>query len=390
MTVRSSWAVGSDTERINTAEDARAGIAALLAPTGYAGARAGFRPASDWGMGAVTATSPTADTFVHVAPFQYFLPSSRGAAKPYILTLDAIYDIDMLTGHPADPSNARHDLIVAQQYDKTYGDADSLLHVRQVVGTPSGTPTDPDPTAGGTLSPDYITLARVTVPAGATTITVADITDLRSTLPITAAVGGLIPVASQAARNAIVTPYDGMPVWRIDTKEIDIYTGGAWTPAAFLGAGARLAKYTAAINATGANQVLNGNASTTIQFANPRRPSSFVTASGTNNTTFTLLKGDYSFKWGARVNGGIGNPPDIFIQLVRNDTGEIISAKYIGQVPANKIWDYTGAGDDYFATDGISVSLNIITANTPNSTKIDSGAVSTGLRTFLAIRWEGP
>lgn len=222
-----SWAVGSDTERILDTEDARAGIGALWTPSGAATARGGWRPSPDGTQGLVTATSPTADTSVHVAPFQYVLPSARGAGTPYILSLPATFDIDVLTDTPADPANGRHDLIVAQQNDKAFGDADSLLDIRQVVGVPSGAPADPDPTAGGTLSTDYVLLARVRVDAGVTDIDAGHIDDLRST-DLAVALGGILPVADQTERGGIANPYHGMSIYRRDLDWVEVYDGTAW------------------------------------------------------------------------------------------------------------------------------------------------------------------
>lgn len=222
-----SWAVGSDGERILDAEDARAAIGALWTPSGPATARAGLRPTADGTQGRVTATSPTPDTKVHVAPFQYVLPSSRGAATPYILTLASILDIDPLGDHPADPANPRHDLIVAQQSDAAFGDTDSQLRIRQVVGDPSGAPADPDPTAGGTLSPDYLLMARVRVDAGATEI---DNDHIDNLLPpdMAVALGGILPVTDQAERDAVVGAYAGLGVFRLDTGFVEVFDGAAW------------------------------------------------------------------------------------------------------------------------------------------------------------------
>src|SRR5690606_40726002 len=64
--IRASWAVGSDTERVIDVEDARLSNAAAWLPAGPATARTGFRPASG-DPGAVTA-SGTPDGYVHVSP----------------------------------------------------------------------------------------------------------------------------------------------------------------------------------------------------------------------------------------------------------------------------------------------------------------------------------
>lgn len=147
-------------------------------------------------------------------------------------------------------------------------------------------------------------------------------------------------------------------------------------------------KYTAAINATGQNQALATNATTAVQFINPRTFSNDVTASGTNNTIFTLNKaGPWSFDCGCRITAGTTGQH--FVQLVRNDTGEIISAWYETNLTLGSIYDITISGSDFFASTGASVSLNVTTGSGVSGSSINSGSVNTGLRTFLAATYTG-
>lgn len=209
MAEKDSWAVGSDADRRVDVEDARAATSALLAPSASIAGRAGFLagPAT---QGQVTATG-TPDTNVTVAAFQYALPNSRGTF-PYIATLDSPKVLDVLVANPSDPTNPRRDLIIAQQSDAYYGDASSPFEVRRVTGTPAASPSDPVVTG----SPDYITLARITVTANATTITSGMITDLRPA-PITVARGGTIPCTSSTRPPS---PYGGMVIYETDTGRL--------------------------------------------------------------------------------------------------------------------------------------------------------------------------
>lgn len=206
MAEKASWAVGSDTERIVDVEDARAATSGLLAPSATIAGRTGFLagPAT---QGQVTA-SGTPDANVHVAAFQAALPNSRGTF-PYIVTLDAPKTLDVLVANPSDPTNPRHDLIIAQQSDAYYGDASSPFEVVRVTGTPAASPSDPAVPG----SPDYFTLARITVTAGATTITSGMITDLRPA-QITVARGAVLPCTSSTRPTA---PYGGMTIFETDT-----------------------------------------------------------------------------------------------------------------------------------------------------------------------------
>lgn len=224
MAERPSWAV-SDADGIINVEDARVANGAGYTTDGQAVAdkRSGFLP-SVGDPGAVTA-SATADTFVHVAPFQRITQSSRGNG-PYGQTLDTQKDIDVLGPHPSDSTNDRHDLIIGQQADAFYGDSDSAFLIRHVVGTAASTPSDP--TVDG--SPDYYELARIRVAAGSTVIDGSDIDDLRPP-EWTVAAGGVLPVADSAERDAVPSPYNGLMIWRQDRNWAETWDGAAWRTA---------------------------------------------------------------------------------------------------------------------------------------------------------------
>lgn len=210
MAERNSWAVSTAGGLIST-EDARIAIGGAFMNSGAlaSDARSGWLPsASNISAGQVTATG-TPNAFVNVAPFMRVQQSTRGKG-PYIWCLDTSKAINVLST-PADPTNQRNDLIIAQQSDAFYGDAANTMLVKQVVGTPSGSPVDPTVTG----SADYILLARVRVTAAAATITTGMIDDLRPTA-LTVGNGGVLPIASAAARSAISLPYVGMTIFRTD------------------------------------------------------------------------------------------------------------------------------------------------------------------------------
>ncbi|MCI2421514.1 hypothetical protein MOQ72_29175 [Saccharopolyspora sp. K220] len=221
MAERHSWAVQQiDDLGQQTVEDGRITVAALATPDGQITSRTGLLPAAA-APGAVTATNPTPDGFVHVAPFRAVLQSQRGGGA-YLLCLDAIKDIDVLGTAPADASNPRNDLIVAQQSDAYFSDTNSDMVVRHLVGTPAATPVDP--TVDG--SPDYLPLARIVVPANAETITTADIQSFD--VPRTVAAGGILPVTDATARSGIAAPYAGQAVYRVDTHRVEVHDGTDW------------------------------------------------------------------------------------------------------------------------------------------------------------------
>lgn len=78
-----------------------------------------------------------------------------------------------LTISAADGTNPRRDIIVARVKDAYYSGATNAFSLEVITGTPAGTPVDP------TIPNNCLPLARVAVAAGATSITNANITDLR-------------------------------------------------------------------------------------------------------------------------------------------------------------------------------------------------------------------
>lgn len=224
MAERPSWAVSAAGGLI-TVEDARAVVSgAIFTPGGslVTDSRSGWLPGpAGISQAQVTATSPTPNGFVHVAAFHRVQQSTRGKGS-YIMCLDTTKDINILST-PAHATNQRNDLIVAQQNDAFYGDGDSVMTVRHVVGTPAGSPADPAVSG----SPDYVILARVRVPANATSIVSGNIDNLRP-IAISTGIGGVLPVANQAERDAITSPYTGLTVWRTDAFFTETYTGSGW------------------------------------------------------------------------------------------------------------------------------------------------------------------
>lgn len=233
MAERDSWATqNSGPTGILDVEDARLALGTLWTAGASAfTARTGFRVDGTAGWGFVFPTG-TPNGFVHVAPFQLVLQTVRASAGgTYLCTLDAQKDVNILST-PADGTNPRDDLVIARQTDTFYADGSSAFAISQIVGTPAGSPSDPTVTG----SQDYIPLARVRVNASATTITGANITDLRTAGHaksltgglFTVATGGVLPVDSLAQRSAVVGLYNGFPVWRRDLFGFNVYDGSGW------------------------------------------------------------------------------------------------------------------------------------------------------------------
>jgi len=244
-----------------------------------------------------------------------------------------------------------------------------------------------------------IPLALITFPAGTTTtLTGGMITDLRRSTAPRGAVRVMLPGDSlsdastshgELRDTSVIGGANGIQT----LDRWNAYTS-VWDTLAILSAGGGYAKYTAAINGTGANQSIPVNASTAIQLINARSPSAAVVASGTNNTSFApKVAGKWSFQIGARFSISTTGQP--FFQLIRSDTSEIIAAESPNgsMTSGATVYDWNFSGEDYFTqaqiTAGVTVSLFGISTSGGWVGAINSGAAVTGLRTFLAMQWEG-
>jgi len=220
MAERKSWAVSASPGGEITTLDGRHALGSML--TGITGnatyKRTGRIPYGSEPL-KVTATTPTPNGFVHVSPGHLVLMGTRSLA-PYVCTLDAVKDLNVLST-AAHGSLARIDRIVAQQNDTGHSDADNTWTIKQFVGNPNAVPVP----ATVTGSPDYVVLAEVTVPAGASSISSGNIANQYA--PYTVPLGGILPVLNATERDALFA-YEGMAVWQSDTDWLLTYTGSAW------------------------------------------------------------------------------------------------------------------------------------------------------------------
>lgn len=119
----------------------------------------------------------------------------------------------------SDPSLPRIDTVVLRVRDSFYSGATNAWAIEIVTGVAASSPAVPSTPANSMV------IAKVAVAAGATSIVTANITDVR---PFMAATGGLIPIRTQADRDALLNLYDGYPVYRMDNNQIEIYNGSTW------------------------------------------------------------------------------------------------------------------------------------------------------------------
>lgn len=145
------------------AEDVRRFIAALL------GDVEGILLSTDL---AVTEKSGTPDMSVDVAGGRCFILGDEATYQgTYFCENRGVTNLVIAA---SDPTNERHDLIVAQVEDSDYSGATDAWKLAVITGTPAASPVDP------AVPDNAISLARVNVAALATSILDASIDDLRT------------------------------------------------------------------------------------------------------------------------------------------------------------------------------------------------------------------
>lgn len=174
------------------------------------GARAGVRPG-----GNALQTSLAGSTLTIRAGLAIVDPAWTVDCGPYFVALPADETQPLTAAHA---TLARKDIVTLRTYD-TDDDGGSGLKLARSEYTAG--------VAGSGSEP--------AVPAGAFRIASIDVPSVASgqpavvtmNFPFTVAAGGLLPVRSQAERDAI-TAYDGFAVYRQDRDWKEIYDGTAW------------------------------------------------------------------------------------------------------------------------------------------------------------------
>lgn len=130
-----------------------------------------------------------------------------------------------VTLNASDPTNPRIDLILVHVKDATEGQAGDTWAIEKVTGTPSGSPSAPNPVFNS-----YYVLAQVRVNAGVTSVANSDITDKRAIVTMAASSGApTVRVNKSSASQNLPDSADTAVTW--DTVEYDFtpafYSGGA-------------------------------------------------------------------------------------------------------------------------------------------------------------------
>jgi hypothetical protein len=161
---------------------------------------------------------------------------SSGSQGAYFVENQGVQNVTISAAHA---TLARRDLIVAKVQDSQYSGATNAWSLVSVAGTPAASPLYP------AVPANSIVLAVVAVGAAVSSITNANITDIRSgsatdgttTLinrGYAAAIGGRIICTSTTRPSA---PIEGQEIYESNTDRIYSWSGSAWVLTGGLGAG---------------------------------------------------------------------------------------------------------------------------------------------------------
>jgi hypothetical protein len=229
----------------------RLGLAGMLTPHASVGSlkgRSGVRP-NGAGTSLKVTQRATPAMWVTVGDGTCFVPATSVTGGNYECHNDAPYDVQIAAAHA---TLARKDLIVGRVYDAIDDvGAQNLFAIEPITGTPAASPARP------ATPSQAIALAEVTVGANVTSITTANILDLRQQ---TVSLGGVLPCASAA--EVPTSPFPGMKIYRTDLNQEQIWDGTAWRPIAY----GAWSTYTPTLTATGTNPTMGTGSSRTGKY----------------------------------------------------------------------------------------------------------------------------
>ena len=255
---------------------------------------------------------------VNVQPGSYVVPNSgTPTAGGYASTLSSSATLTVQT---ADPTNPRIDIVVANVVDNGNNTSSGLVQI--ITGSAAPSPSVPGAPANS------ITLARITVAAGATSITSAMITDVR---PFTTTAGGVLVAAKGA-----VTGYPGQLAYDASSGSF-YHNDGTSTPKQ-----AKVLPWAPVVKTVSAP--VNGSGSETTVI------SQTVTTDGRTDLKIT-------YKWPgiiSTVGGGI--------------TFNVLFQLYIGSSLIDSIYSAEGTADGYTHSGGVwTYYTSSTTGDTPSS-----------------------
>jgi len=198
------------------AYDARAFRAAMAAHKMWDGVplagRQGLRPMGGSNANIVTLAGSTITVGLHA-----------GVVAPGWATTTGSYDVALTVAEthsltPADATNPRKDIVIGRVYDHDESPGGLRLYRSEyIAGSANASPAEPAVPQGA------LRIATIDVPqtgGGSAVVT--------NNYRFEASAGGVLPVRDTTDRDAIVNPYTGMTVYRMDRGWLEMYDGSAW------------------------------------------------------------------------------------------------------------------------------------------------------------------
>lgn len=169
------------------------------------------------GGGLAVTQNGTPNMTVNVASGYAMVSGTEDANQgTYVVHNDGTVNLSLTA---ADGTNPRIDLVVFRVQDQQYSGGTNSSSLAIIAGTPAGSPSPPAAPANS------IVLAQLSVPAGDTTITTGQITDMR---PFLAGEGGVIPVLNASRRPASTEVLTGQRIKELDTGYYYEWNGSKW------------------------------------------------------------------------------------------------------------------------------------------------------------------
>lgn len=255
--------------------------------------RQGIRPMGGTAANVVTLSGSTITINLHAGEIT---PGWAAVTGTYDVALTVV-ETQSLT--PADGTNPRKDIVIGRVYDHDESASGLRLYRSEyIAGLAGPTPSEPSVPQGA------IRLATIDVPqtgGGSPVVT--------NNYLMSAASGGVLPVRTQAERDALVTPYNGQTVHRMDKGWQEHHDGTAWRVYPNAVSFAATSEFTGPVTGQVAFHLstrqwwyYNGTTWIADKLAAQQQATGYVT---TTSATYVALSGDPGIAFVAPVSGQI-------------------------------------------------------------------------------------
>jgi hypothetical protein len=343
MTGTASWINASAGAPSYDGRALRSGMAGMKGWDGIPLAgRQGIRPMGGTSANIVTLSGSTITVNLHA-----------GEVTPGWAAVTGTYDVALTVAEthsltPADATNPRKDIVIGRVYDNSESASGLRLYRSEyIAGTAGPSPSEPSVPQGG------IRIATIDVPAsggGSPVVT--------NNYMYTAAAGGVLPVRTQAERDAIVNPHNGQTIYRVDKNWLEFYDGSAWrTHRAIVAVGVLpdithpTAGQVVFFTSTKIFQYYNGTAWIPLTLSAQQQASAF--AGGVTSATYVPLTGDPVITFNAPASGQVKIAVKAAIVSTAADTtGRAAFEIWTGAVAGSGTGVYSASDNDSIAWQG--------------------------------------